>query len=400
MAPPVSNLRRLAWRGVAALPGPVRELAHLPVRLRADRELRSLAPMPAAGRRLYLGPLNTAGQAWQWARAAERHLADTAAQNLWVQRSLGQSEFGYPADHEISVRAQRGRVEDLHGERVLHEATHVVLESGRPVLEDFIEGSMEADVPRLEAAGIRTAVLWHGSEIRDLRAHAERYPHSPFHETWDDYFHLLQRTVDANRALLEGFDGPVLVSTPDLLEAVPGATWLPLVVDVDRFATRAPVLQRPRPVVLHAPSNPRLKGTAVVEEVLIRLAGEGLVDYRRLTGVPHAQMASFVAGADVVVDQIVLGNPGVLVAESWAAGCLVVAHLSPEVRRTMQEGDPDHCEVPAVEADPSTFEDVMREIAAHPKRFRETAEDGVGWARRNHDGQRSAQVLDEVLLSR
>ncbi|MGO0576768.1 hypothetical protein [Ornithinimicrobium panacihumi] len=404
MAEPVSSLRRLAWRAVAALPGPVRELARLPVRLRADAELRALAPMPEADRRLYLGPLNTAGQAWAWARAAERHLPGTAAQNLWVPRTLEQAHFGYPADHTISVRARQGRVRQLHGERVLREASHVLFESGRPVLDNFVDGSMLDDQPVLAEAGIRSGVLWHGSEIRDLREHAARYPHSPFAAEWDDYFTLLQSIVDANRARLADVDGPVLVSTPDLLDVLPGATWLPLVVDVERFATAAgqahPALGGERPVVLHAPSNPRLKGTAVVEEVLTRLDGEGVVEYRRLSGVPHDQMAGFVADADVVVDQIVLGNPGVLVAESWAAGRLVVAHLSDEVRRRMQEADPEGADVPVVEADPTSLEEVVREIAAHPESFRGTAESGVGWARRNHDGRRSAAVLDEALLSR
>lgn len=388
-----ARLRSLAWQAVARLPAPVRGLAELPVRLRADAELRSLAPMPAARRRLYAGPWNTAGQAWQWARAAERHLHDTTAQNLWAQRSLAQAHFHYPADHRISVLGQRGRVRELHGARVLREATHVLFESGRPVLANFHAGSMLDDLADLRAEGTRWAVLYHGSEIRDLRAHAEAYPHSPFRGEWDEYLGTLQRIVERNRADLERFDGPVFVSTPDLLDVLPGATWLPLVVDVDGLATDRPTLERERPVVLHAPSNPRLKGTPAVEAVLTELEAEGLVEYRRLEGVPHERMARFVGDADVVVDQVVLGNPGVLLTEALAAGRLVVAHLSDAVRARMREADPAGEEPPVVEADPTSLAGVLREVVAERAAYRERAARGPGWARRNHDGTRSAQVL-------
>lgn len=403
MPGPVNKLRALAWRGMAALPGPVRELATLPVRRRADAQLRSLAPMPDAPHRLYLGPWNTAGQAWEWARAAERHLDGVAAQNLWAQRSFAQQHFGYRADHELTVLAQRGRVRQLHGERILREATHVVHESGRRVLADFHAGSMLEDAADLRRAGIGAAVLYHGSEIRDLREHAARYPWSPFavpERQWDDYLRTLQGIVERNRSDLtrwrDEVGGPVLVSTPDLLDAVPGATWLPLVVDVDRFAdaaARAGVvpLERERPVVLHAPSNPRLKGTAAVEEALLAMERDGLVSYRRLDGVPHAQMADVVAEADVVVDQVVLGNPGVLVAEALAAGRLVVAHLAPTVRARFG-GD-----LPVLEADAGSLRDVLEQALADRAGHQQLAAAGPAWAREHHDGRRAAAVLGAWL---
>lgn len=415
MADPVNDLRRLAWQALARTPRPVRAAATLPVRRRADAELRALAPMPDAAHRLYLGPWNTAGQAWEWARAADQHLDGVAAQNLWAQRSLTQAHFGYRADHEISVLAQRGRVREIHGGRVLREATHVLFESGRPVLADFHAGSMLDDLPALSSADIRPAVLYHGSEVRDLREHAERYAHSPFRvpeRDWDDYFRTLQAVVDRNRADLARWQErglPVLVSTPDLLDVVPGARLLPLVVDVDRFAAAGQTLgvrplERERPVVLHAPSNPRLKGTHVVEEVLHGMQHAGLVDYRRLTGVPHEQMAAFVAAADVVVDQVVLGNPGVLMTESLAAGRVVVAHLSAEVRGrwthaqapTDQE-PPVHAGPPVVEADPDTLREVLDGVLAERAAYQELAARGPGWARTHHDGRRAAEVLGTWL---
>lgn len=398
----MSGLPRAAHRLAAALPRPVLELGLAPVRRFGDRELRALAPMPPAARRLYLGPWNTAGQGWEWARAAQRHLTDVAAQNLWASRPSSPA-FAFRADHVLTARAQRGHVREIHGERVLREATHVVHESGRAVLADFHAASMLADQGVLRAAGVDAAVLYHGSEVRDLRDHAERHAHSPFRlpeREWDDYLRALQGVVETNRAdlarWLDAGGGQVYVSTPDLLDHVPGATWLPLVVDVDRFegaAARMGVrsLGRERPVVLHPPSNPRLKGTVAVEEALTGLERDGLVEYRRLSGVPHARMAEVVADADVVIDQVVLGNPGVLVAESLAAGRLVVAHLAEEVRHRFDG------ELPVVEADPDTLRDVLERVLGDRAAHQDIADRGPAWAREHHDGRRAARVLGTWL---
>lgn len=406
MPPTPSRLRRLAWRAVGALPRPVREIASLPVRRRADAELRSLDPMGPGERRLYIGPLNTAGQAREWARAVQEHLPGTAAQNLWAQRVRDQQHFGYAADHEISLLAQRGRVRAIHGQRVLEQATHVLFESGRPVLDDFHRGSMLDDVAALDRAGVRHGVLWHGSDIRDLRAHAERFPHSPFRGEWDDYLALLQRQVEQQRAALERYlegGGRCFVSTPDLLELVPGSTWLPLVVDVDRFAAAGASgvtpMERERPVVLHAPSNSRLKGGAVVEAQLAELDRRGVVTYRRLQGVPHARMAEAIADADIVLDQFALGAVGVFAAECLAAGRVVVAHLAGTVREEMTRADAGHEPPPVAEAGPDEVGAVVERLVAERDRAQDLARRAGPWSRRHHDGRRAAAVLGSALLA-
>lgn len=394
----VSSLRSRATIAFGALPRPARELAYLPWRARAEQELRALPPMRYAERRLYVGPRNTAGQGWEWARAAERHLPGVAAQNLFAARTATQPHFRYRTDHTISVIGQRGRVRKIHGERVLRGATHVLFESGRPVLGNFQAGSMLDDLPALERAGIASAVVYHGSEIRDLAQHAERFPHSPFRGEWDDYFRTLQVIVDRNLAELERFSGPVLVSTPDLVPMVPRSLWLPLVVDVDRFATDAPVLERERPVVLHAPSNPRLKGGEVAREQLQALDAAGLIDYRLLRGVDHDEMPAAIAAADIVLDQFALGATGVFAAEAQAAGRVVVAHLTPQVREVMAAADPEGAPPPVVEAGPEDVAHVVEQIVADRDTYRPVAAAAPAWVRRNHDGRRSAEVLGSTLL--
>ena len=187
--------------------------------------------------------------------------------------------------------------------------------------------------------------------------------------------------------------GPVFVSTLDLLDDLPSATWLPVVVGADSFRPAPPVLRRRRPVVVHVPSNPFLKGTSVIEPVLRRMHSQGVVEYRRLDNMPSAFVGDFIREADVVVDQIVLGNPGVLAAEAMASGRLVLAHIAPHVRARFPVAPP------VVEATPDTFESVLRAVARDPQAYRETAELGPLFAERLHSGALSAQVLADFLDS-
>ncbi|USQ77678.1 hypothetical protein [Ornithinimicrobium cryptoxanthini] len=384
-----------AYRAFRALPSPVRGLGDAALRLRAERAARALPAFPEEPTRLLIGPLNTAGQAHRWAQAA-RQVPGVAAKSLNVERRSTGVSYGYETDWFLSRKVQLRGMRPYQ-ERVLG-LTHVLAESGRAVLDHPLDRTIIEDLPRLRAAGVDVGLLIHGSELRDLREHAEAYPHSPFQGEWDERWRRMQATVERTRAVVEQFDGELFVPTHDMLDFVPGAALLPIVVDVDRFTVGpgnpgVQALEREQPVVLHAPTNPRLKGTDAIERVLHRLEGEGLVAYRRLQGIPNAQMPTFLQDADVVIDQIVLGNAATLTAEATAAGRLVIGHLSPGVRDRMTAFDPGGHEPPIVEADPDTLEEVLRQILGDRSTYQEIAAQGPAWARRNHDGTRAASVL-------
>lgn len=57
--------------------------------------------------------------------------------------------------------------------------------------------------------------------------------------------------------------------------------------------------------VLHAPSNSKAKGTAVIEEIITELLNEGLpIEYQRLENVPNEQIVNELSHCDLVVDEL------------------------------------------------------------------------------------------------
>ena len=351
---------------------------------------------------LLIAPANYAGQSWAWAQALRQNYPGTHAYNLQI---TPKAVSGFAA--RTSVTATEWRDPSVRLRIALDEilpSSHVIVEAMRAVI-GARDGTAKAhgwdfelaaqDVLTIHNSGRRVALLFHGSEVRSPRIHETLTPSSPFllPENADGTARL-QQTTDTVHRLIAGLlieipDLPLFVSTPDLLDYVPQATWLPVVVPPRSFDEASPALERERPRILHAPTNPFLKGSDIADEVLTRLDGEGLIEYVRVQGVPSIFMADLIREVDVVVDQVVLGNPGVLAAETMAAGRLAVAHLPDHIRARYP--------APIVEANRFTLEAVIREIAAERSRYAEIARAGSAFTKEFHDGAKSAGVLHQFL---
>lgn len=346
------------------------------------------SPDAAAGVRLLVGGANFAGQAWAWARTAER-LGGVSARAFAVRRG----GFPFPSDLDVPVaRLADPRWQRAQEQWVLGSFTHALVESFRPVLGDAHGSDCRGDLAVLRAGGIRLALVAHGSDVRQPSLHAATYPTSPFRGAGAEgqYVAKLERQATRNRETAAHFDGPVFVSTPDLLDFVPGATWLPTVLDLapwEQAAAGLGALERDRPLVLHVPTNPRLKGTAEIDAAMQALHAEGLVEYRRVQGVAPDDMPALVASADVVVDQVALGLYSLTAVEAMAAGRLVVAHVPEHVRARTP------VPLPVLEADGATLVDVVRQALAGRDSARALAAEGPAYVRAVHDGTRSAEVL-------
>ncbi|MFK4729869.1 hypothetical protein ROT00_09300 [Agromyces mediolanus] len=343
---------------------------------------------------MFIGPVNSAGQGFAWARAAERLDGVAAADFMYRNPS---DPFAFPADHSVPTtffRSSEGWQRDQR-RAVARRFTHVLLESGRHLFGT--EGTVLQQIDGLRARGVTVGLLWHGSDIRLPSEHARREPDSPFiggryHET-----DRLEEIATRNGELIAVSAAPSFVSTPDLLHFVPGASWLPVVIDVARWRGAGPVapLTRARPVVVHAPSNAGLKGSELIAPVLERLHGEGVVEYRPVSGVPSAAMPEIYGAADIVLDQFSLGIYGVAACEAMAAGRIVVSHVGEETRAHVRRTT--GLELPIVEASAGELEGALRTICGERARFSTIAEAGPAFVEAVHDGRRSAAVLAPFL---
>lgn len=184
--------------------------------------------------------------------------------------------------------------------------------------------------------------------------------------------------------------GARIVGSYDALRWVPDATVVPPGVDLAAI-TPVPPADRKRPVVVHAPSSRRRKGT---EHVL--RACEGLdVDLRIVEGLPHDEAFALYRDADIVVDQLNAGWYGVLAIECLALGKPVVTFLHDDAKRLTE--DAYGIEVPLVGATADTLRDRLTELVEQgPAERRRIGEASRAYAERVHDVERITDALVEL----
>ncbi|MEV8337726.1 hypothetical protein [Leucobacter sp. NPDC077196] len=375
--------------GVAKRPGnPLSRL--IAFGLGGTRAANRPAPttVPERAVRVYIGPTNYSGQGYLWARALEAERPDVGARNLSVQLPGG---FGFDADRDVPLPVQNlSRPWQSAELAAVRRFTHVLIEAERSLFGGLLNWNVAREVRALQLAGVSVALLSHGTDLRSPRRHRTLTPWTPYGED-EQQDAALQRDADRNAALVEALDLPLFVSTPDLLLDAPGATWCPVVIDVAKWDAAEPPLERERPIVLHVPSSAATKGTHLIDPVMQRLHEEGLIEYRRVSGVAAAEMPARVAEADIVLDQFRLGSYGVAACEALAAGRVVVGHVLPQVREAVRAATGEA--LPIAEATPETLEAVVRELVADRARAGGLASDGRRFVKNVHDGRFSARAL-------
>jgi glycosyltransferase involved in cell wall biosynthesis len=183
-----------------------------------------------------------------------------------------------------------------------------------------------------------------------------------------------------------------IVGSYDALRWVPDAHVVPPGLDLRKYAP-APPEDRRRPVVLHAPSSRRRKGTEYVIA-----ACEGLdVELDIVEGLRHDEARRHYERADIVVDQLNAGWYGILALEAMALGKPVLSYLRDEaVEETERALGVD---VPIVQVTKETLRDRIADLAGSPSERRRIGASSRAYVEQVHDADRGADRLIEIYRS-
>jgi glycosyltransferase involved in cell wall biosynthesis len=184
--------------------------------------------------------------------------------------------------------------------------------------------------------------------------------------------------------------GAEIVGSWDAIRWVPEANVIPPGIDL-AAVTPVPPSERKRPIVVHAPSSRRRKGT---EHVVA--ACEGLdVELRIVEGVRHDEAIAHYREADIVVDQLNAGWYGLLAIECLALGKPVLTFLREEARQRTEEAY--GTEVPLVGVTAETLRDRLEALVeAGPTEWRRLGEASRAYVEQVHDVERVADSLVEL----
>jgi hypothetical protein len=181
---------------------------------------------------------------------------------------------------------------------------------------------------------------------------------------------------------------------PDLCRFIPEGVFLPYAhVDVREWVPDRSERSSGRKeiVVLHAPSDRKIKGTAYIESSMRRLRSRyPNVVFDLLEGIPHTQLKEKIKRADIVVDQLLVGWYGGLAVEAMAMGKPVIAYIREEDLQFIPVDMAN--ELPVVNANIENFESVMGELVQNGEARRAVGERGRAYVERWHDPIKVAQM--------
>ena len=161
---------------------------------------------------------------------------------------------------------------------------------------------------------------------------------------------------------------------------------IPPGIDVAAIEPALPA-ERSRPVILHAPSSRRRKGTEHVID-----ACKGLdADLLLVEGLHHDEAFERYREADIVVDQLNAGWYGLFAIECMALGKPVVTFLHDEaVARTEHELD---TRVPIVRATKETLRAALEPLVASAAERQRIGAESRAYVEQVHDLERVADRL-------
>jgi len=251
-----------------------------------------------------------------------------------------------------------------------------------------------ADVAWAKRRGAVIAVTYQGDDARQGDFCRARYPVHFSHHVPPDYYtaetdqHKRERIrfVDQHADLIYALN-------PDLLHVLPERAQFLAYASVDpREWTPAYAPEIPaEPLVVHAPSNRAVKGTAFLLEAVERLKAEGVAfRFQLVEGLANAEARRLYASADLAVDQLLAGFYGAFAVELMALGKPVICQLNPLDLRRLP--DAMRRELPLLHADPDSIYITLREwLTARKGELRSLGQRSRAFVEGWHDPARIAE---------
>jgi glycosyltransferase involved in cell wall biosynthesis len=131
-------------------------------------------------------------------------------------------------------------------------------------------------------------------------------------------------------------------------------------VDLEKIKLNIPSAKNNRPLLLHIPTDPKVKGTEEIIAAVDTLKAKGMeFDFRLKRRLTQSQMYEEIANCDVYIDELKCGSHGVTAVETMAAGKPTVTYIRPDLLEYFPES------LPLVNANPDTIANVLEKLIAN-----------------------------------
>jgi hypothetical protein len=173
-----------------------------------------------------------------------------------------------------------------------------------------------------------------GCDARLALASNSRNIYTPCRENFCSFYTNCLATLDDNRKknieLFHRYADQVFILNPELAKYVPGAVFLPYAsVDVESLKPYPPS-EHATLRILHAPSDPKVKGTEYILKAVAALKTKYPIELLLVQNLSHSKAMELYQTADLVIDQLLCGWYGGFAVEVMAMAKPVAAYIRDE----------------------------------------------------------------------
>jgi len=350
--------------------------------------------MPKNNLRIFIGPTDTARIGATLADAfRKRGLKVTVVSGELYYTQDGLKYDAVISRRGASIRRPRGMFQEIikqlyHFLRFFCRHNTFIFISSNTLLQDNM------DLPLLKLFGKKTIVWFMGSDIKhweSLEAAAKKaglkYYASKVQGAGPEAFKQKLRRIRR----LEKYVDYILTAPSDsqLITREYIRFCIPLDINNIRYNNTPNRI----PIVVHAPTDDKVKGTPYVLEAVEQLKKEGYdFEFYLFRETSNTEVRETLTKADIAVDQLFGHSAGMFAVESMAAGCAVLGGNFPEFADVPRE-------LPVIHTNPDNIYQNLKMLLENPQLRRELGEKGRKYVEKYHDSLKIADDFIKLLTT-
>lgn len=168
---------------------------------------------------------------------------------------------------------------------------------------------------------------------------------------------------------------------------------IPSMINLERYRPIKKSQPTKRPLIVHAPTSPEIKGTNYILKAIESLKDQYDFDFRLVKGLSHEKAMRIYQEADLIIDQLHIGSYGLFAVEAMAMGKPVICWISDFMK--------DHysSDLPILVANPDTIKDTIEYTLNNLDMLPGIGEKGRLYVETHHDMVKNSQKMLSLYRS-
>lgn len=241
----------------------------------------------------------------------------------------------------------------------------------------------------LKSKKVKIITLFMGDDIRDRKEYLKRNNITQWNFT-KDFF--IGDTNDKRKKLSihEAWSDKILSAPDQSIWAKRSYFHMQIPMNVEKYTCK--YTDRDIPIIIHCPTDPIIKGSDRIEEIMTKLENDDELDFvfKSLRNLPNKELLEEVSNADILIDQIILNGPGFLGFEAMLSGCVVACKFN--------DDSPKAFRPPVVNINYDTIESEIRKLILDKDYRTKLARKQYNYASKNNDVKLVAKNLIDLDL--